>query len=148
MHNNISNEKFDLLCSSCKIAFTYVGTVIGAGFASGQEVLSFFTVYGKYSALGIFISTLLFILVGKKVLLLGYKLNIKSFGEFVDIIFGSFSKIINAYLLFSFAVICTAMFSGAGTLFVENRYILDWGGAYCYYYHYRYFIWNAWGIND
>jgi len=42
----------------------YIGTLIGAGFASGQEILSFFTVYGKYGLLGIVVASILFFVLG------------------------------------------------------------------------------------
>ncbi|HHY70981.1 MAG TPA: hypothetical protein GX519_04855 [Thermoanaerobacterales bacterium] len=31
----------------------YIGTLIGVGFAYGQQIMSFFTVYGKHGLLGI-----------------------------------------------------------------------------------------------
>lgn len=34
-------------------AYSFVASVIGAGFASGQEILSFFSVYGRWGILGI-----------------------------------------------------------------------------------------------
>lgn len=42
----------------------YIGTLIGAGFASGQEIISFFTVYGKYGFLGIVTATFFFFVLG------------------------------------------------------------------------------------
>ena len=47
--------------SAFTIAGAYVGTVVGAGFASGQEVLQFFTYFGLKSILAIALATLLFI---------------------------------------------------------------------------------------
>ena len=47
----------------------YMGTVIGAGFATGQEIMSFFTVYGKQGLLGIALASALFFLLGYLVLL-------------------------------------------------------------------------------
>ncbi|MGB3963149.1 MAG: hypothetical protein WBL09_01485 [Tepidanaerobacteraceae bacterium] len=47
----------------------YMGTVIGAGFATGQEIMSFFTVYGKQGLLGIALASALFLLLGYLVLL-------------------------------------------------------------------------------
>lgn len=41
-------------------AYSFVAAVIGAGFASGQEVLSFFTLYGKWGVLGIVFSAFIF----------------------------------------------------------------------------------------
>lgn len=35
-----------------KIAFAYVGVVVGAGFSTGQEVKQFFSMYGIYSYIG------------------------------------------------------------------------------------------------
>ena len=41
-------------------AYSFVAAVIGAGFASGQEILTFFTVYGKCGILGMVIASLIF----------------------------------------------------------------------------------------
>ena len=38
--------------SALAVAFTYVGTLVGAGFASGQEIKSYFTDYGVYGIAG------------------------------------------------------------------------------------------------
>jgi uncharacterized membrane protein YkvI len=53
-----------------RIAFTYIGTIVGAGFASGQEILQFFTKYGWMALFTIGLSTLLFIWLGIKVMLI------------------------------------------------------------------------------
>ena len=39
-----------------KIIFVIIGTIIGAGFASGKEILTFFNVYGYYGLFGLLIS--------------------------------------------------------------------------------------------
>ncbi len=52
-----------------KIASIYVGTVIGAGFASGREIIDFFGVYGIKGIWGIVIAGLLFSLVGSLLLI-------------------------------------------------------------------------------
>ena len=41
-------------------AYSYIAAIVGAGFASGQEILSFFVVYGKSGLLGIFLSCIIF----------------------------------------------------------------------------------------
>ena len=38
-----------------KIVFVIIATLIGAGFASGKEIYSFFFIYGIKGILGIFI---------------------------------------------------------------------------------------------
>ena len=50
------------------LASVYVGTVIGAGFASGQEILQFFGKYGYKGIPGIIVITILFSLLGASVL--------------------------------------------------------------------------------
>ena len=46
------------------LASVYVGTVIGAGFASGQEILQFFGKHGYKGILGVMVITVLFSLLG------------------------------------------------------------------------------------
>lgn len=48
-----------------QIAAVYVGTVIGAGFATGREIMEFFTRYGTAGTVGIIISGCLFIWGGR-----------------------------------------------------------------------------------
>ena len=55
-----------------KIASIYVGTVIGAGFASGREITEFFGVYGIKGTWGIFLSCSLFAFVGSLLLIKVY----------------------------------------------------------------------------
>ena len=49
------------------ITMTIIGSIIGAGFASGQEINSFFYKYGIIGILGIIISIILIILIIYKV---------------------------------------------------------------------------------
>ncbi len=42
------------------VSFSYAAALVGAGFASGQEIISFFVRYGKASLFGIMLSSLLF----------------------------------------------------------------------------------------
>lgn len=70
-----------------KLAFTYVGAIVGAGFASGQEILRFFVVFGEYGVWGGIIACFLFILLGSVVVLVINKLNIKDYGQLLENIF-------------------------------------------------------------
>ena len=49
--------------------FIYIGTVIGAGFASGREIIEFFGVYGVKGIFGMIISGVLFSLAGSLLLI-------------------------------------------------------------------------------
>jgi len=46
------------------LGFVFIGTLIGAGFASGQEIMLFFTRYGRYGLAGLLFSCILFFAAG------------------------------------------------------------------------------------
>ena len=48
-----------ILKESIIVAFAFVGVVVGAGFATGQEIFQFFTSHGVYSISGIIVTGLL-----------------------------------------------------------------------------------------
>jgi len=47
-----------------KVAAVYIGTIVGAGFATGQEVLQFFNRFGIWGLGGLAVATILFIVSG------------------------------------------------------------------------------------
>ena len=77
------------------ITMVIIGSIIGAGFASGQEINSFFYKYGIIGNLGIIISIILIILIIYKVFLIIKKENINNYKKFLEIIFENNKKIIN-----------------------------------------------------
>lgn len=112
-----------------KIASAYIGTVVGAGFASGQEVLQFFNAYGTIGILGIAISSFLFFFIGYSILMLGRNLKAKSHVDIVLFtngeICGSFIDVIITIFLFGGLA---AMIAGAGAIFKEQFLISPiWG---------------------
>ena len=112
-----------------KIGAAYIGTVIGAGFASGQEVLQFFSAYGWLGIAGTVLSSLLFFFFGYSVLLFGYKLQAKSH---VDIVRFTNGKVLGFVIdgiitLFLFGALA-AMIAGAGAIIHEEFAISPlWG---------------------
>ncbi|MCY0899672.1 MAG: transporter [Firmicutes bacterium] len=66
------------------IAFTYVGAVVGAGFASGQEIYQFFTRFGTGGSIGIAIAGCLFALLGYKALERGRLTHAQGLHPFLD----------------------------------------------------------------
>ena len=57
-----------LFKESIMVAFAFVGVVVGAGFATGQEIFQFFTSNGIYSISGIIVTGLIITLAGVFVL--------------------------------------------------------------------------------
>jgi len=100
------------------IAFTYVGTVIGAGFATGKEIVEFFSINGVYGAIGIVFATILFCWFGTKIMMIAHTYNLKSAQQFNTLLFGELGgNIINGLLFFVLLGVTSVMLSGAGAVF-------------------------------
>ncbi|MCP8968876.1 YkvI family membrane protein [Ectobacillus ponti] len=107
-----------------KIAATYIGTIVGAGFATGREIVEFFTMYGTYGFLGILGSGLLFMWLGTRMMLLSMRIRAYSAQEFNKYLFGDvFGNIVNMVLLLVLLGVTSVMLSGAGAVFQEQ---LNW----------------------
>lgn len=104
-----------------QIAFTYIGTIVGAGFATGQEILQFFSRYGWMATITITLAGLLFIWLGTKVMLLANQIKASSYEDLNRYLFGP--RLGNAFSLFSLVVlfgINAVMLAGAGSVFREH----------------------------
>lgn len=100
-----------------QIGATYIGTVIGAGFASGQEIVQFFTMFGSKGILGIMLTGLLFCWLGVKVMLLSHKIGARSYQDLVCHICGrSLGIVFNFFIaLFLLGGLCI-MLAGSGSI--------------------------------
>jgi uncharacterized membrane protein YkvI len=107
--------------TTAKVAGTYIGTIVGAGFASGQEILQFFVSFGKKGILGLLAITFLFIYFGYIIMMLGRKLKASSHLPIVNEaggrILGPFSDAIITFFLFG---ALTAMIAGSGAIFKQE----------------------------
>lgn len=66
-----------------KVASIYMATIIGAGFASGQEIMQFFSTYYKGGFYGIILAGILFAAIGYIVLNKVYHERIRNYEEFL-----------------------------------------------------------------
>jgi uncharacterized membrane protein YkvI len=104
--------------SAPAISATFIGTVIGAGFASGQEIYQFFSIYGIYGFAGIALAVIVMGWAGAKIFKIGYMLKPRSYYEFLVYIFGRrLTPVIDLLLFLFFIVLMGVMFAGSGTLF-------------------------------
>lgn len=114
-----------------QVAATYVGAVMGAGFASGQEIQQFFARYGEWGLAGIIVSAVLFSLLGWGMLDLQERWKIKSYPEFFNRLLGRrlgrWADGLVSILLF---VGMMAMISGSGALFYEYFGFSRWLGVF------------------
>jgi uncharacterized membrane protein YkvI len=112
-----------------QVGFTYAGTVVGAGFATGQEILQFFTRYGWPATLSICLSTLLFVSLGIKLMLLAHDLKARSYEDMNTFLFGrSIGRWTNLFTLFTMLGVSSVMLAGAGSVFEEQFHLpYQWG---------------------
>lgn len=104
-----------------KIIFVLIGTIIGAGFASGKEIFLFFSKYGNLGIIGIIISNFLTCLIIYKTIKLINFFHLDSYNSLVSLITNNrnifitkvFTIIINIFLYISFII----MISGFATFF-------------------------------
>ncbi|KAA0565407.1 hypothetical protein F0342_07325 [Bacillus sp. CH30_1T] len=109
------------IAGSFQIAAVYVGTVIGAGFATGREIVEFFTRFGFVGFIAILLSGYLFITMGTKIMLKSHDIKAKSFEEFNEYLFGKwFSKFMNIVMMIMLIGVSAVMLSGAGAVFQEQ----------------------------
>jgi uncharacterized membrane protein YkvI len=110
------------------IAATFIGTVVGAGFASGQEILQFFGIYGWYGWLGIILAVFLLGFAGVKVFHMGAILKPKSYRDFLIYIMGDrLASVMDFLLLFFLVILIGVMFAGCGAIF-ETMNLNYWAG--------------------
>lgn len=106
---------------SFKIAATYIGTVVGAGFATGKEIVQFFSINGLYGLIGIFFSGMLFIWIGTKMMVISIQINAQSAQDFNQFLFGkNTGNIVNCIMLIGLLAVTSVMISGAGATFEEQ----------------------------
>lgn len=100
-----------------KVSVVFIGTIVGAGLASGQEIKEFFTSYGVISFLGIIACGFFYILLGSIVSKISIKHNLTSYGEVIRVvspnILGKITGAITTLYLISSASIILA---GSGAL--------------------------------
>jgi uncharacterized membrane protein YkvI len=104
-----------------QIAFTYAGTIVGAGFATGQEILQFFTRYGAGATATILLAGLLFVWLGTRMMLLAGSLRAASYEDLNKHLFGP--KVGEWFSLFTLVMlfgITTVMLAGGGSVFNEH----------------------------
>lgn len=116
-----------------KVVFVIIGTFIGAGFASGQEIYIFFFKYGINGLVGITISSLILGIIISRTLKIIKENNIQNYKEFLDIIINKkynlkikqqknkkltqfINIIVNTFILVTFFI----MIAGFGTYFMQQ----------------------------
>lgn len=100
-----------------QVATVFIGTIVGAGLASGKEITEFFTQYGTESFLGIIICGAFYILISCIISKISIDYNLNSYSDVMNTIspniFGKLTGLITTFFLISSASIILA---GSGAL--------------------------------
>lgn len=113
-----------------KIASAFVGIIVGAGFASGQEILQYFTSFGLYGIIGAFVSTALFAYLGMTLLRVGSHIQTDSHKEAIYMISGRYlGFIVDAVIIFTLFSVGVAMIAGAGSTLEQQFSLPSYVGA-------------------
>lgn len=104
-----------------KVASIYMATIIGAGFASGREIVQFFSTYYEGGFYGVILAGCLFSVIGYLVLDKVYRERIKNYDEFLFPTLGWFMGwvmeiAVTLFMLSLFSV----MVAGSGHILAEK----------------------------
>lgn len=100
-----------------QVGAVFIGTIVGAGLASGKEITEFFTSYGLASFIGIIICGIFYVAMGTIISKIGIAYKLDSYSDVINIIspnfFGKITGVITTLYLISSASIILA---GSGAL--------------------------------
>lgn len=106
---------------SIQIALAYMSVVIGGGFASGQEVLQFFTGYGLIGIVGTLVSGVLFAFLGMQIARMSSQMQANSHKEVLYKLFGTrIGLVVDVVLSFFLYGVGVVMLAGSGSIFTQE----------------------------
>lgn len=107
--------------SILKISSAFIGAVLGAGFASGQEIMQYFTSFGRIGILGSVVVAILFGITGMLLVGIGHRLKAVSHIEVIRKISGRYLglgyDVVLIFVLFGIGVV---MLAGSGPIFNQQ----------------------------
>jgi len=119
------------LNNGLKIAVVYGSVFLGAGFASGRELIQYFVGFGRIGMWGLIISGVLFALVGWAVLSICRRENITNYGGLMKFLLGNrFGPIMEGLVAGFLFCLFAAMLAGAGATAYQAFYLPFSTGAF------------------
>ncbi len=112
-----------------QMAAVFIGTIVGAGLASGQEMTQFFTTYGYKSFIGLTICFFVYIIMGSIIIDISIKHNLNSYNGLIGLVSPGFlgkaiDLLTGLFLISSSAIIL----AGSGALLHQYFGISKWIG--------------------
>lgn len=100
-----------------KIGSAFIGIIVGAGFASGQEILQYFTSFGHLGTIAAILCTALFAYMGMTLTQLGSKMQTVNHKDAIYKISGRYlGVIVDAIIVFTLFGVGVVMIAGAGSI--------------------------------
>ena len=113
-----------------KVALAFVGLLVGAGFASGQETVQYFLAFGYWGLLGTLVAGLVIIVVGTALFQLGsYYLADDHSAVFKSVSRPIVSRFMDISTMFTLFAIGFVMVAGAGSNLNQQFGLPTWVGA-------------------
>lgn len=107
-----------MMKKSLQIGGAFVGLIVGAGFASGQEILQYFTSFGTLGIIGAVVAALAFAFLGMTLAQLGSDLQTQSHKGVIYHIGGRYlGVILDVLITFFLFGVAVVMFAGSGSTF-------------------------------
>ncbi|MFD3155523.1 transporter [Haloimpatiens sp. FM7330] len=112
-----------------QVSAVFIGTIVGAGLASGQEITQFFTTYGLKSFIGILLCLCMYIYMSHIISSISIKYNLTSYNELINLVspgcIGKITDVVTGFFLISSSAIILA---GSGALLHQYFHISKWIG--------------------
>lgn len=104
-----------------QVAAAFAGTVIGAGFASGQELMQFFVRFGIKGLWGATLAGLFFSLLGGTTIYMTKRYRFRTYKDLLDLKLGpKIAACIDGLIMIFLFLGLSVMLSGSGALFKEH----------------------------
>ncbi|EJO5347492.1 transporter [Clostridium botulinum] len=121
-------NKFSLIF---QMGAVFIGTIVGAGLASGQEMTQFFTTYGYKSFIGLTICFFIYVIMGSIIIDISIKHNLTSYNSLITLVSPGFlgkaiDLLTGLFLISSSAIIL----AGSGSLLHQYFGVSKWVGIF------------------
>ncbi len=103
-----------------RIACIFIGTIVGAGLASGKEIYQFFSVYGLKSFLGLIMCFVIYVVIGNMICNISHKKNLSSYSELINEVCPKFpARILNIFTSLYYLFSSSIIFAASGSIINE-----------------------------
>ena len=107
--------------SALSVALVFIGTVIGAGFATGAEIMTYFTRFGEAGFWGMLAAAALLWIGAGCTLHIAYEYKSTDCGSFTQILAGKWAgAVLDACITLSMLLGYGAMLAGSGAVFAQQ----------------------------